>query len=55
MLRVGTDYPDDTPAMNDLAVVAHLLYRCPDFHFYFFLAVTPPICREIVLDDKRLF
>jgi hypothetical protein len=54
VFRIGANHPDDTSAMNNLAVVTHLFYRRPDFHF-FFLAVTPLLCREIVLDDKRLF
>jgi hypothetical protein len=29
---VGADYPDHATAMNDLAFVANLFYRCSYFH-----------------------
>src|SRR6185436_3347272 len=32
MLWISANDPDDTLAVDDLAVVAHFLDRCPDFH-----------------------
>jgi hypothetical protein len=32
MLRIDANHPDHALAMDDLAFVAHLFYRCPDFH-----------------------
>jgi hypothetical protein len=55
MLRVGADHPHHAAAVNDLAVVAHLLNRCPDFHYLLFLVVMQPSCRENAGNDKRLF
>jgi hypothetical protein len=32
VFRVGADYPDHAAAMDDLAFVANLFYRCSYFH-----------------------
>ena len=53
MFRIGANHSHDTPAVNDLAVVAHFLYRSPDFHVLLFLAAMMPLCWENPLDDKR--
>jgi hypothetical protein len=34
MLRIGADHAHHALAVNDLAVVTHFLYRCPDFHCF---------------------
>ena len=33
VLRVGADHPHDSFALDDLALVANLLYTGPNFHF----------------------
>src|SRR5215510_4255677 len=33
VLRVSADHPDHASAVNNLAIVTHFLYRCPDLHF----------------------
>jgi len=32
MLLVFADHPHHTAAMDDLALIANLLYRCPNLH-----------------------
>ena len=32
VLRVGANHPHYPTAVDNLAVIAHFLYRCPDFH-----------------------
>jgi hypothetical protein len=37
MLGDATNHPHNTVALNDLALVADLLYTCSNFHDLFFL------------------
>jgi hypothetical protein len=45
MFRVDADHPHHTFAVDDLALVANFLYRCPYFHNLLVLTTPPGLAR----------
>jgi hypothetical protein len=55
VLLVGADHPHDAAAADDLALVANLLDRCPDFHQPFLFFTPSPRHLQSALFTGALF